>query len=97
MLRQEQQQNGGVLGNKSVMGLMLPNISSLTSSMIAENCHLLRNNSTPIDSAANVAARTIGGEGGGGGDHNDQMHLDTSPSQTSSLDDIHHMTFAEMY
>ena len=47
MMRQEQQQqgNGSPLSSKSVMGLMLPNISS----MMADNCHMIRT-STPAES-----------------------------------------------
>lgn len=93
MMRQEQQANGGSPMHKSVMGLMLPNISSLTSSMIAENCHLLRN-STPVEMITGGG----GGGGAGGGDHHDQMHVESSsPSQTSSMDEINHLTFAELY
>lgn len=86
MMRHEQQANGGAMNGKSVMGLMLPNIASLTSSMIAENCHLLGGNGTPAESVSS-------------GEHNngEQMHIETSPSQTSSLDEINHMTFAELY
>ena len=80
MMRQEQQANGGSGGasmNKVGMGLMLPTIASLTSSMIAENCHLLRG--TPPMPAL---------EGN---------NVESSPSQSSSLDEIHQMTFAELY
>lgn len=76
VMRQEQQHNGCPMNGKSVMGLMLPNISSLGSSIMAENCHLIR---------------------GGLGNDNDLPTVESSPSQSSSLDDINQMTFAELY
>lgn len=85
MMRQEQQANGGSPMHKSVMGLMLPNISSLT--MISESCHQLLRNDTPVESMQD----NIGTSG------QLQSVDSSSPSQTSSLDEIHHMSFAELY
>lgn len=85
MMRQEQQANGGSpMHNKSVMGLMLPNISSLASSMISENCHLMRNAAAMESMQDNVGGHT-------------QVESSSPPSQTSSLDEMHHMSFAELY
>lgn len=83
MMRQEQQANGGSM-NKIGMGLMLPNISSLTSSMIAENCHMLRSTPTMLEATSDSVL-------------GDPSHPESSPSQTSSMDEIHHLTFAELY
>lgn len=83
MLRQEQQA-GGMSGSKPG-SLMLPNIASLTSSLIAESCHML----TP--------SRLETMNDSGLGDPN-ALRTPSTPSQTSSLDDMQqHMTFAELY